>query len=66
MSEETLDPFETDKSQVRQYRNWLHERNEKQFQNLKKVISALCGLSGQPRIGSRRKAAMGENLDMLR
>ena len=41
MSEETLDPFETDKSQVRQYRDWLHERNEKQLEFLEKVESAL-------------------------
>ena len=41
MSEETLDPFETDKSQVRQYRDWLHERNDKQLEILRKVESAL-------------------------
>ena len=39
--EETPDPFETDKSQVRQYGDWLHERNEKQLEILKKVESAL-------------------------
>ena len=36
-----MDAFETDKSQVRQYRNWLHQRNEKQLEILKKVESAL-------------------------
>ena len=41
VTEETPDPFETDKSQVRQYRDWLHERNEKQLEILKKVESAL-------------------------
>ena len=41
VTEETVDPFETDKSQVRQYRDWLHERNEKQLEILKKVESAL-------------------------
>ena len=41
MTEETVDAFETDKSQVRQYRDWLHERNEKQLEILRKVESAL-------------------------
>ena len=41
VTEETPDPFETDKSQVQQYRDWLHERNEKQLEILKKVESAL-------------------------
>ena len=41
VTEETLDPFETDKSQVRQYRDWLYVRNEKQLEILKKVESAL-------------------------
>ena len=41
MTEETPDPFETDKSQIRQYRDWLHERNEKWLEILKKVESAL-------------------------
>ena len=41
VTEETVDAFEIDKSQVRQYRNWLHERNEKQLEILKKVESAL-------------------------
>ena len=41
MTEETLDAFETDKSQVRQYRDWLHERNEKQLKILRKVESVL-------------------------
>ena len=41
VTEETPDPFETDKSQVRQYRDWLHVRNEKQLEILKKVESAL-------------------------
>ena len=41
VTEETPDPFETDKSQVRQYRNWLHQRNEQQLEILSKVESAL-------------------------
>ena len=41
VTEETVDAFETDKSQVRQYRNWLHERDEKQLEIQKKVESAL-------------------------
>ena len=44
VTEETPDPFETDKSQVRQYRDWLHKRNEKQLEILKKVESALENL----------------------
>ena len=41
VTEETPDPFESDKSQVKQYRDWLHVRNEKQLEILKKVESAL-------------------------
>ena len=41
VTEETPDPFETDKSQVRQYRKWLHQRNEQQLEILSKVESAL-------------------------
>ena len=41
MTEETLDRFEIDKSQIRQYWDWLHVRIEKQFEILKKVESAL-------------------------
>ena len=39
--EETVDAFETNKSQIRQYRDWLHERNEKQLEILRKVELAL-------------------------
>ena len=39
--EETPDPFEIDKSQVRQYRDWLYKRNDKQLEILKKVELAL-------------------------
>ena len=39
--EETPNPFETDKSQVRQYRDCLHVKNEKQLEILKRVESAL-------------------------
>ena len=41
VAEETVDAFETDKSQVRQYRDWLHERNDKHLEILRKVESAL-------------------------
>ena len=41
MTEETPDPLETDKSQIRQCRDWLHVRNEKQLEILNKVKSAL-------------------------
>ena len=41
VTEETVDAVETDKSQVRQYRDWLHERNDKQLEILKKVDSVL-------------------------
>ena len=34
VTEKTLDPLESEKSQVRQYRNWLHEKNEKQLELL--------------------------------
>ena len=34
MTGKTLEQFESDKSQVRQYRDWLHERNEKQLKLL--------------------------------
>ena len=39
--EETVNASETDKSQVRQYRDWLHERNEKQLEIPRKVELAL-------------------------
>ena len=41
VTEKTLDPFESDKSQVRQYQDWPHERNEKQLELLQKVDSVL-------------------------
>ena len=41
VTEETSDPFETDKSQVRQYRNWLHQRKDQQLEIPTKVESAL-------------------------
>ena len=41
VTEEMVDPLETEESQVRQYRDWLHERNEKQLEMLGKVESAL-------------------------
>ena len=41
VTEEMLDPFETEKSQVQQYRDWLHMRNENQLEILKEVESAL-------------------------
>ena len=41
VTEETPGPFELDKSQVRQYRNWLHQRSEQQLEILSKVESAL-------------------------
>ena len=41
MMEKTPDSFESDKSQVRQYRDWLHERNERQLEILQKVETAL-------------------------
>ena len=41
VTEKTPDPFESDKSQVRHYRDWLHERNERQLEILQKVETAL-------------------------
>ena len=41
VTEKTPDPFESDKSQVRQYRDWLHERNERQLEILQKVEAAV-------------------------
>ena len=41
VAEETVDPFETDKSQVWQYQDWLHERNKKQLEIPRNVESAL-------------------------
>ena len=41
VTEKTPNPFESNKSQVWQYRNWLHERNERQLEILQKVGSAL-------------------------
>ena len=41
VTEKTLDPFESDKSQLRQYRDCLHERNERQLEILRKMELAL-------------------------
>ena len=41
VTEEMVDAFETDKSQVRQYRDWLHKQNEKQLEIFKIVESVL-------------------------
>ena len=41
VTEKTPDPFESDKSQVRQYWDWLHERNARQLEILQKVETAL-------------------------
>ena len=41
VTDKTTDSFESDKSQVRQYRDWLHERNERQLEILQKMESAL-------------------------
>ena len=40
VTEKTPDPFESDKSQVWQYWDWLHERNESQLKILQKVETA--------------------------
>ena len=41
VTEKTPDPFESDKSQIRQYRDRLLERNDRQVEILQKVESAL-------------------------
>ena len=41
VTEKTPEPFESEKSQVRQYQDWLHERNERELRILKKVKVAL-------------------------
>ena len=41
VTEETVDAFETNKSQIRQYQDCLHDRNDKQLEILRKVESAL-------------------------
>ena len=41
VTEKVPEPFESNKSQVRKYRDWLHERNEKELEILKKVELAL-------------------------
>ena len=41
VAEKTPDPFASEKSQVRQYLDWLHQRNERELQILKKVEMAL-------------------------
>ena len=41
MTEKAPDPFESEKSQVRQNRYWLHERNERELEIFKKVEVAL-------------------------
>ena len=41
VTEKTPDPFESDKSQVQQYRDCLHDKNERQLEILQKVETAL-------------------------
>ena len=41
MTEEAPEPFESEKSQVRQYRDWLHKRSERKLEISKKVEVAL-------------------------
>ena len=41
VTEMALEQFESDKSQVRQYCDWLHERNGREPEILKKVKVAL-------------------------
>ena len=41
VTEKVPEPFESDKSRVKQYQDWLHERNERQLEILQKVESAL-------------------------
>ena len=41
VTEKTPDPFESEKSQVRQYRDSLHQINERELEILKKVETAL-------------------------
>ena len=41
VTEKKPDSFESDKSQVRQYREWLDERKERQLEIQQKVESAL-------------------------
>ena len=37
VTEKAPEPFESDKSQVKQYRDWLHERSERQLEILQKM-----------------------------
>ena len=41
VTEKAPESFESEKFQVRQYRDWLHERNERVLEILKKVEVAL-------------------------
>ena len=36
VTEKAPDPFKREKSQVRQYRDWLHERNGRELEILKR------------------------------
>ena len=49
VTENTLDPFESSESQVRQCQDWHHERNERQLEILQKVESALKKMDSFPR-----------------
>ena len=50
MTEKAHEPFESDKFQVRQYRDWLHERNERKLEILNKVELALEKMDNFSRI----------------
>ena len=41
VTEKTPDPLESEKSQFRQYRDWLQERNKSELETLKKVETVL-------------------------
>ena len=41
VTEKTPEPFESEKSQARQHRDWLHQLNERDWCSLQKVVDSL-------------------------
>ena len=48
VTEKTPEPFESEKSHDRQYRDWLYERNEEELEILKKMKMALEKMDSRP------------------
>ena len=62
VTEKAPEPFESDKSQVRQYRDWLHERNERELEILKQVELALGNIDSFSRTKKNMHFAIRDSI----